>query len=424
MRRTAQSLGAGRRGSTHLEEAAQGASEVSSRALEGRRHGAVAAISAAALIAAATIATLALVSRSDDVDAEPASGPPRTAPEPGAGTAASVRRLGRPELAGQRIVAGFSGRTPPRSLERRIRRGRLAGVILFSGNFSGRADARRLTRRLRRIPREAGLRQPLLVMVDQEGGLVKRLPGPPCCSARELGRLGARRSGREGARTGRYLRRTGINVDLAPVLDVGRRGGAIDSTQRSFGRDPRRVAPAAAAFASGLRRRHVAPTAKHFPGLGRAPLSTDDATVRIQASKRRLRRRDELPYRRYIRRGARRRLVMLSTAVYPAFSRRPAAFSRTIATGELRGRLGFEGVSITDALGTPAARSVGGPGKVARSAARAGVDLLLFTSWADGRRAAGALREALASRRLPRDRFLASVGRVLELRGSLRGGER
>ena len=82
---------------------------------------------------------------------------------------------------------------------------------------------------------------------------------------------------------------------------------------------------------------------------------------------------------------------MISSAIYPALSPRPAAFSRSIATGELRTRLGFEGVSITDALGSVAVADFGGPAKAGEAAARAGTDLLLFTDYRSGARAADAL---------------------------------
>ena len=82
-------------------------------------------------------------------------------------------------LAGQRLVTGFEGRHPPRAVKRMIRDGRVAGVILFSDNLGSRDHARRLIRRLQAIHRPKGLRDPLLVMIDQEGGLVKRLPGAP-----------------------------------------------------------------------------------------------------------------------------------------------------------------------------------------------------------------------------------------------------
>jgi beta-N-acetylhexosaminidase len=111
-------------------------------------------------------------------------------------------------------------------------------------------------------------------------------------------------------------------------------------------------------------------------------------------------------------------MVMLSTAIYPALSGKPAALSRAIATGELRDRLGFQGVSITDALGTVSARAVGGPGRTARAAAAAGTDLVLFTSLGDASGAQGALARGLADGSLDRAEFETSVSRVLALRSA------
>ena len=94
-------------------------------------------------------------------------------------------------------------------------------------------------------------------------------------------------------------------------------------------------------FASGLQSGGVAATGKHFPGLGDASLNTDDAVQRIGLSRQALRRVDAAPYRAFVAAGG--ELVMLSTAIYPAFSPRPAAFSAAIAAGRvlrLRHRLG------------------------------------------------------------------------------------
>ena len=130
---------------------------------------------------------------------------------------------------------------------------------------------------------------------------------------------------------------------------------------------------------------------------------------RIRLSKRELRAVDEAPYRRFIAAGG--ELVMLSTAIYPAFSPKPAAFARPLATGELRGRLGFEGVSVTDALQTVAVEDFGGPRKAALAAARAGTDLLLFTDLsAAAAGAAGAGRQA--ARRPPRPGRVRGLGRA------------
>jgi beta-N-acetylhexosaminidase len=151
--------------------------------------------------------------------------------------------------------------------------------------------------------------------------------------------------------------------------------------------------------------------------MGAARENTDFAVERIDLSKAELRRVDEAPYRRFVESGG--ELVMLSTAIYPAFSPRPAAFARAVATGELRGRLGFRGVSITDALESVAVRDFGGPAKAGLAGVRAGVDLLLFADLAAGARAQRSLVRGLRGGRLPRSAFEESVERVLALRDEL-----
>jgi beta-N-acetylhexosaminidase len=302
-----------------------------------------------------------------------------------------------------------------------VREGELAGVILFAENLSTRAAGRRLARRLQAIPRPAGQRDPLLVMVDQEGGLVKRLGGAPTVSAMEMGARGAAFSRRQGRATAANLLDAGIGVDLAPVLDVARAGGTIAATNRGFGSTPAQVSSSGVAFAEGLQDGGVAATAKHFPGLGAARQNTDFAVERIGLSKATLRRVDEAPFSRFVDAGG--ELVMLSTAIYPAFSPKPAAFARPIATGELRSRLGFRGVSITDAMEAVAVRDFGGAPKAGTAAVRAGTDLLLFADFHAAAPTRRALQRGLRSGALDRGAFEASVGRVLRLRHRLADAE-
>ena len=311
------------------------------------------------------------------------------------------------------MVFAYHGLRPPRALVRRVARGEAAGVILFSHNVG--PGLRTQVARLQRAARRSPVRAPLLVMVDQEGGLVRRLPGGPRRSAAATGgsRAAARAAGRAA---GRALRAVGANVDLAPVADVCRPGSALERERRCYGRSPRTVARLAGAFAAGLRAQRVLPTLKHFPGFGAARVNTDFRRQVITTGLGRLRAVDERPF------AALRStpLVMLSTAVYPALSRRPAALAHAVATRELRERLGYRGVSITDALGTPAVARFGSYGNRAFQAARAGTDLVLFGGgYGPGSRAAQALERALRSDRLARDAFERSAGRVLALRSSL-----
>jgi beta-N-acetylhexosaminidase len=341
-------------------------------------------------------------------------------PEAGAVTVNSSpsRGLGPNTLAGQRTVVGFPGTSIPRAVRKGVANGRIGGVILFSDNLPDRRAARSLTRRLQALRRPKPLRRhPLLIMTDQEGGLVKRLSGAPSTSAAEMGRRGPAFSRKQGRLTGRNLRNAGINVNFAPVVDVARPGGNIAATGRGFGSTVNAVVRSALPFATAMEAAGAAATAKHFPGLGSVSLNTDDAVQKVRLSKAALRKVDEAAYRPFVSRGI--DMVMVGTAIYPAFGGRPAAFEKKIVTGELRRRLGYRGVTVTDALGTVAARAFGGPRKLTPSAARAGMDLMLFTDVADALKGQDSIADRLRSGRLDRASFRASVDRILRLRARL-----
>jgi beta-N-acetylhexosaminidase len=366
---------------------------------------------------AGALAAAALLAGCGD-DARPAaSTPQRLAREP-----VDARALTDGQLAGQRLIASFRGTsTPPPALVRRIRRGEVAGVILFSDNADTVAAARRLTRRLQRIPRPAALPHPLLVMVDQEGGLVRRLrDAPPRRSAADQARAGERAIRAGGRASGRALRRAGVNVNLAPVADVPRAGSAMRRERRTYGTSAPQVGTYAAAFARGLRDARVHATVKHFPGFGAATVNTDDAPAVIGLPATTLRTLDAATFRFATRPGA-ARLVMLANATYPAFDHaRPATLSRAIATDELRGRLRFTGVSITDDLQAAALAPFGHPGPIAVASAGAGADLLIHgRSYAATEEAGAALVRALRAGRLPRDEARAAAARVLALRADV-----
>jgi beta-N-acetylhexosaminidase len=280
-----------------------------------------------------------------------------------------------PQLAGRVLIGAFSGTTPSAAFLARVRRGEMGGVILFGGNVESAAQTARLVTTLRRAA-AAGRNPRLLVMVDQEGGAVRRLRwAPPSSSAAAMGRLlSPPQVRREGERAGRALHSLGIDIDLAPVADVPESSASF-LRSRAFGRDPQRVASLASAFAQGLQSAGVAATAKHFPGLGAAGANTDVQRVVVTASRTRLL-RDLLPFERTIDGGV--RLVMVSSAVYSPLdpSGTPALFSRPIVQGLLRGRLGFEGIVVTDSMDAPGAKAPNAPAR----ALRAGVDLLLYTS--------------------------------------------
>jgi beta-N-acetylhexosaminidase len=329
-----------------------------------------------------------------------------------------AERLTPSELAGERVVVSVDGTGLTPQLRQAIHKGEVAGVVLFEPDFPTRAAGRELIAALQAVPRPPRLRRPpLLVMTDQEGGEVKRVDGPPQASAAKMGAEGPASARRQGRATATNLASLGVNVDLAPVLDVARPGGVIAETGRGFGETAAAVTRTAVPFAEGLQDGGVAATAKHFPGLGTATENTDIEAQHLRLAKADVRAVDEAPYRAYIASGG--ELVMLSTAIYPAFSTRPAAFTKRIATGELRGRLGFDGVTITDSLGGAAVAAFGGQREAAVDGATAGDDLLLFDDLPSALASHAALVEQLRKGGLKHAPFLAAVGRVLNLRGEL-----
>ena len=320
------------------------------------------------------------------------------------------------QAVGQHMVFAYDGLRPPPALRRRIARGEAAGVILFARNVRSAPQVRATMRELQSIGRPRGLRAQLIVMVDQEGGPVRRIPGEPRRAARDVRDAGqARSDGRAAART---LRSAGVNMDLAPVADVGRQGAALVGERRVYGSSARRVARLASAFAAGLHDGGVRATAKHFPGFGAARLNTDDAPQRIDAPLDTLRSVDGAPFARLVGDGV--GAVMLSTAVYPALDERPAAFSARWVRGELRGRLGFRGVSISDDLGTPAVSAFGSNARRAVLAVEAGIDLPLFASgYTASAQAAEGLLAAARRGELDRGVLRDQARRVLALRAKL-----
>jgi beta-N-acetylhexosaminidase len=319
-------------------------------------------------------------------------------------------------LVRQRLMVRMDG-SATSDLVRQARQGEIGGVIVFPPPGQ---PTDRLSDEIARLQAAArdGKRPPLLVAIDQEGGLVKRLPeGPPNRSPRELGAPGDEAAARaEGRRTGRYLARLGINVDLAPVLDVPASPGSFIAA-RSFGTDPRVVAANGSAFAEGLEAGGVIPAAKHFPGLGRAIANTDLERSEIDAPESALG-EDLAPFREAIARGV--PMVMVGHAIYRALDPdAPAALSPTVVGDLLRRELGFEGVAISDDLGAGAVRAAAPEPKAAVAAAAAGIDVLLYASSSDAAPAREALLRAADRGELGRTGLERSLVRILELKRDL-----
>ena len=285
-------------------------------------------------------------------------------------------RLPLERQVGELLVMSFDGPSAPAYLRRRLAQGKGSGVILFARNAPDRARLASVTKALQRAARGRAI-----VATDQEGGAIRSLPfAEPEASAPALDTSAeAAASAATGARD---LRKLGVNVDLAPVADVTTGSQSIGAG-RNYPGDARSVARLVSAAVRGFARGGVGATAKHFPGLGRATVNTDDASVTIPATRVELSASELLPFQGAIAAGV--PLVMASHAVYPAIdASRIASQSRAVLDGLLRRDLGFRGAVITDSIEAQAVLDRSGVGVAAERSVAAGADLILMTgsgSW-------------------------------------------
>jgi beta-N-acetylhexosaminidase len=329
------------------------------------------------------------------------------------------------QTAGRRVIYSYAGLTPPQSLLDAISAGQAAGVIFFGQNISDASQIAAVIQQLRQAQQSNPAIPPLLLMTDQEGGQVRRLPGEPLLSEKQIGASSdpVGQATLAGTGAGQNLKGVGMNLNLAPVLDVYyNSGNFIDQYQRSYSNDPTIVGECAKAFISAQQATGVAATAKHFPGLGSATTSqnTDAGPVTLTVSSSQLRTVDEVPYPQAITAGV--KIVMVSWATYPSLDPNlPAGLSSVVVQSELRKQVGFQGVTMTDALEAGALQAYGTTGQRAVMAAAAGLDLILCSGRdvTQGQDATAALASALESGQLDSVTFSAAVQRVTALRNSL-----
>ena len=276
-------------------------------------------------------------------------------------------------LALRTLLAAYRGPEPPAWAVDLVGEG-MAGVTLFSFNVDSPDQVAASTAALR-----AG-RAGVLVAIDEEGGDVTRMAhrtGSPYPGNAALGALDDVAVTREVYRSiGAELATVGVNVDLAPTVDVNTADDNPIIGTRSFGADPTAVAVHAAAAVLGLQEAGVAACAKHFPGHGAtiADSHLELPTVDVPASV--LAARDLPPFAAVV--GAGIRSVMTAHIRVPELTGDlPATFSRRVLVDLLRGELGFTGCLITDALEMKgAAVPAGGTAQAAPLALAAGADLL------------------------------------------------
>lgn len=287
---------------------------------------------------------------------------------------------------GQMLMVWFEGSNITPEIERMIRDHKVGGVVLFrwAGNLESKEQIARLNTELQAMSmKELGL--PLLISLDQEGGSVTRIPGATDFPGNmALGATGNRDYAHSvGNMIGRELSALGINMDLAPVLDVNVNPKNPVIGLRSFGEDPALVSELGRAYIDGLQSAGIIPVGKHFPGHGDTATDSHTGLPVVNYSRDTLERVHLKPFADAIDEG----LPCIMTAhitVNSIDKERPATLSKKVLSDLLRKDLGFDGVIMTDAMDMAAISEYYGPTeRAAVEAIKAGADIILMPQYRD-----------------------------------------
>lgn len=322
------------------------------------------------------------------------------------------------------LLPGFTGTEPPPWLVQAARDG-LAGVVLFGHNIPDVATTAALTSRLH------ALSPGLLVATDEEGGDVSRLEAATGSSLPGAAALGLvddeALTEVAGEALGRLLTATGVDLDLAPVLDVDAPGNPVIGV-RAFGSSPGPVARHGAALVRGLHRGGAGACAKHFPGHGATTVDSHLALPVVEATLEQLRGRDLVPFAAVLGRdadgGPGLDALMTAHVVVPALGPAPASLEPAVVA--LARELGLDGPVITDALDMRAVSDGADVGAAAVRAVAAGADLLCLGTTAGRddeklfRSALDALVAAVRDGRVDLDRLQASAARTARTVAAIR----
>lgn len=318
------------------------------------------------------------------------------------------------EEIGQMIMIGFSETQMDSSLAYEIQQYHVGSAIMYAFNIQTTDQLKSLISGL-----QSASSLPLLIATDQEGGSVNRMATIEglLTSAAEMGATNnPAYVQRRGSQDAAALASVGINLNLAPVVDVLNTSGG-DVTNRSFGSTPSRVITMAGAYLTGLQASgQVVGTLKHFPGLGDVPVDPHTTLYTLNRSQVDLNRIDWAPYRALISTGDVYAVMSTHIILASVDPTRPASLSQPVLTGILRDQLGFNGVIITDGI-YMAALSTYGLDQIAVDAVEAGNDIICSTySIESTAEVIAVIKAAVSSGQLTKSRIDDSVRRILLLK--------
>ena len=325
-----------------------------------------------------------------------------------------IAHMSLDEELGQMVMIGFSETQMDDALAYQIQQLHVGSAIIYAFNIQTGPQVKQLISGM-----QADAQIPLLVATDQEGGAVNRLQSVIGLTP-SAGMVGASNNPsvakRRGQQDAQALAQLGINLNLAPVVDVLQTSGG-DIQSRAFGSSPAQVTKMAGAYLTGLQQSgQVIGTLKHFPGLGDVPVDPHATLYTLNRSKADLERIDWAPYRALLATGQVHAVMSTHIILSAIDPTRPASLSKPVLTGILRDELGFNGVIITDGIYMHALENYS-LDQIALYAVEAGNDIICSTYSIQSTEAVIAtLKDAVQSGQMSKSRIDDSVRRILLLK--------
>ncbi|HET7577856.1 MAG TPA: beta-N-acetylhexosaminidase [Bacillales bacterium] len=323
------------------------------------------------------------------------------------------------EKIGQLVMVGINGTKANDQTRQLIQQYHVGGVILYGNNIQTPSQSVKLINQLKAINAKAENPLPLFISVDQEGGRVERMPDEivNLPSNEKIGNVNDPHfSYKVGQLIGQELQDFGFNMDFAPVLDIRSRSAKSVIGDRSFSSDKQVVSRLGVATMRGIQSQNVVSVIKHFPGYGGATIDAHTGLPKEKYGIDRLMKTEWYPYQKAIAAGA--DTVMVTHILLPQLdSHFPASMSRSIITGMLRNKLGFDGVVITDDMTMGAIAKHYSIDQAAVQAVKAGADIVLVSFHPDEQISViKALKHAVQNGDISEERINKSVERILRLK--------
>lgn len=324
-----------------------------------------------------------------------------------------VESMSQTEKLGQMVMIGIQGTKVDDDSLYMLHQFHMGGVILFDRNMKSPEQVKQLTSDLQAQSNE---KVPLFIGIDEEGGdvvrMAEKLTPPP--SQKEIGATGDIEQAKTWAiKTAKSLKEMGINVNFAPVADVG------SNDKRSYSTDTNIVIDFVRAATKGYQQENIIYTLKHFPGIGKGKVDSHIDSSSIDVTKEILMAEDIIPFKAIIDENEPNDyFILVSHLKYPALDEEyPASLSSKIMTDLLRNELGYKGIIITDDMEMGAVANHNDFRSIGVKAIKAGADIVLVChEYEHQQEVYLGLLDAVNSGEISQERIDESVKRIIKVK--------